>query len=88
MKWRIGYSRDAEKFIEKQNIRTEVREELKKFLMKMKGENVSIDLKKLSGEWEGYYRLRKGKLRIIFEPSKTDKVLFVERIDFRGDVYK
>jgi len=88
MKWRIDYSRDAEKFIEKQNIRIEVREELKKFLMKMKGENVNIDIKKLSGEWEGYYRLRKGKLRIIFEPNKTDKVLFVERIDFRGDVYK
>jgi mRNA interferase RelE/StbE len=88
MKWRIDYSRDAEKFIEKQNIRIEVREELKKFLMKMKGEDVNIDLKKLSGEWEGYYRLRKGKLRIIFEPNKTDKVLFVERIDFRGDVYK
>lgn len=88
MKWRIDYSRNAEKFIEKQNIRTEVREELKKFLMKMKGEDVNIDLKKLSGEWEGYYRLRKGKLRIIFEPNKTDKVLFVERIDFRGDVYK
>ncbi len=46
MKWRIDYSRDAEKFIEKQNIRIEVREELKKFLMKMKGENVNIDLKK------------------------------------------
>lgn len=88
MKWRIDYSRDAEKFVEKQNIRIEIREELKKFLMKMKGENVNIDLKKLSGEWEGYYRLRKGKLRIIFEPSKTDKVLFVEKIDFRGDVYK
>ncbi|MGB9716778.1 MAG: type II toxin-antitoxin system RelE family toxin [Thermodesulfovibrionales bacterium] len=88
MKWRIDYSRDAEKFIEKQKIRLEVREELKKFLMKMKGENVNIDIKKLSGEWEGYYRLRKGKLRIIFEPNKTDKVLFVERIDFRGDVYK
>jgi mRNA interferase RelE/StbE len=88
MKWRIDYSRDAEKFIEKQNIRLEVREELKKFLMKMKGENVNIDIKKLSGEWEGYYRLRKGKLRIIFGPNKTDKVLFVERIDFRGDVYK
>jgi len=88
MKWRIDYSRDAEKFIEKQNIRLEVSEELKKFLMKIKGENVNIDIKKLSGEWEGYYRLRKGKLRIIFEPNKTDKVLFVERIDFRGDVYK
>lgn len=88
MKWRIDYSRDAKKFIEKQNIHTEVREELKKFLMKMKGENVNIDIKKLGGEWEGYYRLRKGKLRIIFEPNKTDKILFIERIDFRGDVYK
>lgn len=88
MKWRIDYSREAEKFIEKQNIRFEIREELRKFLTKMKGENVNIDLKKLSGEWEGYYRLRKGKLRIIFEPNKTDKVLFIERIDFRGDVYK
>jgi mRNA-degrading endonuclease RelE of RelBE toxin-antitoxin system len=55
MKWTIEYSRDAEKFIEKQNIRNEVREELKKFLMKIKGENINIDLKKLGGEWEGYY---------------------------------
>jgi mRNA interferase RelE/StbE len=88
MKWRIDYSRDAEKFIEKQNIRVEVREELRKFLMKMKGENVNLDLKKLSGEWEGYYRLRKGRLRIIFEPNRIDKVLFVDRVDFKGDVYK
>ena len=91
MKWTIGtieYSRDAEKFIEKQNIRNEVREELKKFLMKIKGENINIDLKKLGGEWEGYYRIRKGRLWIIFEPNKNEGILFVEKIDFRGDVYK
>jgi mRNA interferase RelE/StbE len=88
MKWRVDYSRDAEKFIESQNIRADVSEQLKRFLMKMKGGNVNIDLRKLSGEWEGYYRLRKGRLRIIFEIDKTDQVLFVDRIDFRGDVYK
>ena len=88
MKWRIDYSRDAEKFIEKQNIRVEVREELGKFFMKMKGVNINLDLKKLSGEWEGYYRLRKGRIGIIFEPNRIDKVLFVDRIDFKGDVYK
>jgi mRNA interferase RelE/StbE len=54
----------------------------------MKGGSVNIDLKRLVGEWEGYYRLRKGRLRIIFELNKIDKVLFVDRIDFRGDVYK
>ena len=52
----------------------------------MKGGNVNIDLKKLVGDWEGYYRLRKGKLRIIFELNKNERVLFVEKIDFRGDV--
>ncbi len=88
MKWRIEYSRDAEKFIDKQDVHIEVREELKKFLIKMKGGNVNIDLKKLVGDWEGYYRLRKGKLRIIFELNKNERVLFVEKIDFRGDVYK
>ena len=33
MKWRIEYSRDAGKFIDKQDIHTEVKEELKKFLV-------------------------------------------------------
>ncbi len=88
MKWRIEYSRDAEKFIDRQDVHVEVREELKKFLMKMKGGSVNIDLKKLVGDWEGYYRLRKGKLRIIFEVNKNERVISVERIDFRGDVYK
>ena len=88
MKWRIEYSRDAGKFIDKQDVHTEVTEELKKFLIKMKGGSVNIDLKKLVGDWEGYYRLRKGKLRIIFEVNKNERVLFVEKIDFRGDVYK
>ena len=30
----------------------------------------------------------RGQIRIIFEPNRIDKVLFVDRIDFRGDVYK
>ncbi len=74
--------------IQKQDNRDEVREELKKFFKKAKGENINIDIKKLSGDWAGYYRIRKGKLRIIFELNKMEKTLFVEKVDFRGDVYK
>jgi len=88
MKWRIEYSRHAERFINKHNVRDEVREELKKVLLKIKGENVNIDIKKLSGEWKGYLRVRKGKLRIIFELVKRENIIFVERIDNRGEVYK
>jgi mRNA interferase RelE/StbE len=88
MKWTINYSKEAKKFIEEHNIAYEIREELKNFLRKLKGENVNIDIRKLKGNWEGYYRLRRGKLRIIFELNKNDKVIYVERIDFRGEVYK
>jgi len=88
MKWKVEYSREAEKFIEKQDVHTEVIEQLKKFLIKITGGNVNIDLKKLVGNWDGYYRLRKGRLRIICEVNKDERVLFVEKIDFRGEVYK
>lgn len=88
MKWRVDYSRGSEKFIEKQNIREEVREELRRFLIRLKGENVNVDVKKLTGDWTGYYRLRKGKIRIIFSLNKSEKSLYVEKIDYREDVYK
>jgi mRNA interferase RelE/StbE len=88
MKWRVDYSRGSEKFIEKQNIREEVREELRRFLIRLKGENVNVDVGKLTGDWTGYYRLRKGKIRIIFSLNKSEKSLYVEKIDYREDVYK
>jgi mRNA interferase RelE/StbE len=88
MKWTIHYSKEAKKFMEEHNIVYEIREELKNFLRKLSGEKINVDVKKLKGNWEGYYRLRKGKLRIIFEVNKDNKSIYVERIDFRGDVYK
>lgn len=88
MKWKIGYSRDAEKFINKHDIREKVRNALNKFLRGMKGESVNIDLRKLTGDWEGYYRIRIGNIRIIFDISKESRVIFVKKVDHRGDVYK
>jgi mRNA-degrading endonuclease RelE of RelBE toxin-antitoxin system len=52
MKWTIHYSKEAKKFIEEHNIAYEIREELKNFLRKLKGENVNIDIRKLKGNWE------------------------------------
>jgi mRNA-degrading endonuclease RelE of RelBE toxin-antitoxin system len=49
---------------------------------------VNIDLKKLVGDWDGYYRLRKGDVRIIFAINKQEKALYVEKVDLRGRVYK
>lgn len=80
MRWKIEYSKDALKFAKTHNIHAKVIEEIKKFFRKIKAENVNIDLKKLEGVWAGYYRLRKGKLRIIFDINKTEKTLFIEKL--------
>ncbi|OGF63534.1 MAG: hypothetical protein A2Y62_16480 [Candidatus Fischerbacteria bacterium RBG_13_37_8] len=88
MKWRIDFSINAYKFIEKQNVKDKVIGELRKLILKLKGDSINVNLKKLEGEWKGYYRLRKGKIRIIFEINTGKKVLYVERVDFRGNVYK
>lgn len=88
MTWRIDYSKDAGKFIRENNLQVEVSEELKKFLLRLKGVDVNINLKKLVGDWDGYYRLRKGDIRIIFGIDKQGKALYIERVDLRGRVYK
>lgn len=88
MTWRIEYSKDANKFVQKNKLHADVSEELKKFLLRLKGVDVNINLKKLVGDWEGYYRLRKGDIRIIFEINKLEKSLYVEKVDLRGRVYK
>jgi len=88
MKWEIAFSREAEKFLIRENIRSEVVIEITKFLKRMKGEPVSLDVKKLKGDWQGFYRIRKGKVRIIFELDFEDQLIYVARVDQRGAVYK
>ena len=64
------------------------REELSKFIKRTKDKDINVDVKKLKGSWAGYYRIRKGKIRIIFDVDYKNKAVFIEKIDFRGDVYE
>jgi len=88
MNWNIEYSKRANDFIEEHGIRERVRESIKNFILKITGLNINIDVKKLKGEWAGYYRIRKGKIIIILNPSIESKSIFVDVVDFRGNVYK
>jgi mRNA interferase RelE/StbE len=47
-----------------------------------------LQVKKLEGKWKGFYRMRIGKIRIIFEIDKENWELNIFEIDNRGDVYK
>jgi len=47
-----------------------------------------LDIKKLKGGWEGYFRLRFGQMRVIFTLVEGEiAILLIYDIDFRGDVY-
>ena len=46
------------------------------------------NIKKLSGELKGSYRLRIGDMRIIYSVDEGKNIVYIEVIGFRGDIYK
>lgn len=45
-------------------------------------------IRRLHGEFEGLYRYRVGKIRIIYSIDKVAHIIEILNIDDRGDVYK
>ncbi|MCH8986591.1 type II toxin-antitoxin system RelE/ParE family toxin [Patescibacteria group bacterium] len=89
MSWRIETSKDAEKFLEKNELTIkEVKELVVKTIRYFQGEDTNVDIKKLKGKWKGFYRVRIGRIRIITEFDFENSVVFIEEIDWRGNVYK
>lgn len=89
MNWRIDFSKDSLKFLETNNLKEDfIIDKIKLALRKFKGEDINIDIKKLKGEWEGFFRIRSGKMRIILEFQFENFRVYVEKIDWRGGAYK
>ncbi|WP_456323349.1 type II toxin-antitoxin system RelE family toxin [Hydrogenimonas sp.] len=44
-------------------------------------------IKKLKGEWEGYYRLRLRNYRVIYEKIDEELVIHIVRVAHRKEVY-
>ena len=74
----IKYSKQARKFLEKQELSVRRRIETAIQLLPVG------DVKKLKGQ--PYYRLRVGDLRVLFD--RNGEVLLIVKIDNRGQVYK
>ncbi|MCI8800173.1 MAG: type II toxin-antitoxin system RelE/ParE family toxin [Lachnospiraceae bacterium] len=74
----IKYSKQAEKFLKKQDINT--RERIRSAIHNLP----AGDVKRLQGRTG--YRLRVGNYRVIFD--NDGHVLYIERIDNRGQIYK
>ncbi|MEK9132331.1 MAG: hypothetical protein AAB606_01300 [Patescibacteria group bacterium] len=89
MNWRIDFSRNSLKFLSRNNLSERlVIDEIKLALRKFAGEDININIKKLGGKWEGFHRIRSGKLRIILEFQFENYRVCIEKIDWRGAAYK
>ena len=88
MKWQIEFAKQAVTFVDRNNISKEqifylIRDAIRNF----QGERVSIDIRKMKGQWQGFYRIRKGKWRLIAEFDFDTNSVFIENIDWRGNIY-
>lgn len=60
--WRIELSKQVDKFIEKENIKdAEILAIIQKLINYSKGLDENIDVKKLKGNWKGFYRIKTGR---------------------------
>lgn len=74
----INYSKQAIKFLSKQDKPTRIR------IIEAIKQLPQGDVKKLQGQKS--YRLRVGDYRIIFD--RNGDILYIEKIDNRGQIYK
>ena len=78
----IRFEKAALKFLQKQDKPT--KERLTRVIKELpKG----TDIKKLQG-YNNLYRTRVGNIRILYSIKETLKIINIENIDNRGDVYK
>ncbi len=79
--YKIDFEKSAQKFIDKQPKSQRIR--LYKAIYKLPE---GTDIKKLKGS--ELFRLRVGNYRVIYSVDDGIKVITIENIDNRGDVYK
>lgn len=84
----IKYSRDAVKFIKKQE--TTIKKRLRAAIEGLKKIPMIGDIRPMEGYKDGRMRLRVGGFRVIFkEISELEiDIIFIMEIGNRGDIYK
>lgn len=89
----IKFRKQATKFIEKVDPDTlgRIQAKLKQLLIAVEEQSIipftELDIKQMKGEWEGFYRLRIGKVRLIFTVDIVSGDVEVYTIGSRGDIY-
>ncbi|AFY35015.1 type II toxin-antitoxin system RelE/ParE family toxin [Calothrix sp. PCC 7507] len=90
----IKFHKKAIKFLDKANPEDveNIREQINQIVIAVEVQGIipftELDIKKMKGDWEGFYRLLIGKNRFIFTIDIDSKDIEIYVIGTRGDVYK
>jgi mRNA interferase RelE/StbE len=86
--WKVELSKDALKYLKRLDKRTSRRllDGLEK-LEEIEEPLFHKDVRPLAGKLRGFYRLRVGDLRVIFELDRSNNRIGVQVIVPRGDAY-
>ncbi len=88
MSFQVNIKKKALKFVSKLDKKD--KERLRKALLLLKEDPIPIkllDVAKIKGE-KNTYRIRVGKIRVLYEVLWNDKVILIKRVDFRKTAYK
>ena len=90
----VRFRKQAIKFLEKSNPQEieNIRSSIKLINVAIEEQGIipftELDIKKMKGDWKGYYRLRIGKNRVIFTVDFDLRDIIIYAIGARGDIYK
>lgn len=90
----VKFRKRAIKFLQKANSKDveKIRTQLSQLLSAIEERGIipftDLQIKKMRGDWEGFYRLRIGNIRVIFTICEASTDIEVYEIGMRGDIYK
>ena len=91
----VQFSKRAIKYLKKLDAKTaeRVREKILQLQSVIESEGVipfnELDIKKLKGQWDGYFRLRVGQIRVVFTLVSGElEILLIYDINVRGSIYE
>lgn len=86
MQYEIVINKKAKKKLQSLSATDRIRISEKIIRLGNNPDDPGLDLKKLAGH--PYFRLRVGNWRIIFDRKDEVKIISIEKIGARGDIYK
>jgi len=92
LEWKLRIHKRALKFLDEipEEERKRIQDKLNDLLKTLESGALlytRLDVRKLKGAWEGFLRLRVGKIRIIFKIEIENKQVLVYNIHYRGQAY-